>query len=474
MIGRERERKIFNDCIDSDKSELITVLGRRRVGKTYLIRKACERNIVFEVIGIQNGTIAEQMNHFAEQLKTYFNFEQKKKIITWLQAFALLKTCLEKSKKKSKKVLFFDEVPWLGESSKRKFIEALGHFWNTWAVNNNIVIILCGSAASWIVKHVVNSKGSMYNRVTKKIMLQPFTLYEVDLFLKAKGMHLDEYQIMQLYMALGGIPHYLDQVQTNKSIAENLTDICFDKLGLLHDEFDNLYKALFTNHNNYIAVIRSLAQSKKGLTRQEIINATGLTDGGSFTQILKDLVQCDFIIEQHPFSKRKRDIQFRLIDEFSLFYLRFVDGQNTTGKTYWQQTMGSQIYKIWSGYAFENICFRHQDQILKATKLEAILTSFSSFYIQATDELPGTQIDMVLDRADGVVNLFEIKFYKEPVIITNDMAQKLRTKIAVFKASTLTKKQVFVSMISIYGTVPNKYSNGILAHDISGRDLMVK
>jgi hypothetical protein len=272
-------------------------------------------------------------------------------------------------------------------------------------------------------------------------------------------------------MALGGIPHYLNQIVHGRSIPENLTHICFENTGLLHNEFDNLYRALFNNYEQYIEVIRALAKSRKGLSRQEIIHHSDLTDGGTLTQILKDLVQCDFIVEQNPFSQKKRYTVYRLIDEFSLFYIRFIDERKTNIKNYWMKTIATQEYKSWSGYAFENVCFRHQDHITHVMQLTAIETTFSSFYHHGSEDIPGAQIDMVLDRADSVINLFEIKFYSDPIIITSDMAKALRTKSAIFKTATQTKKQVHFSMISVYGIVPNKHSNGFISHSITAKDL---
>ncbi len=475
MIGREKERSLMQHCLQSPAAELIAVLGRRRVGKTFLIRQVYTQHMAFELTGIQNGTQREQLENFREQLYTFFGEQAPvKRPTSWLDAFTALRQCMEKKRYKNKKVIFFDELPWIGESSKTKFIEAFAHFWNNWAVKNNVVVVICGSAASWIVKHIINAKGGLYNRVTQKIHLKPFTLYETNKFLQSKKVDINEHDALQLYMALGGIPHYLNQIVHGQSIPENLTHICFENTGLLHNEFDNLYQALLTNYEQYIEVIRTLAKSRKGLSRQEIIQHSDLTDGGTLTQILKDLVQCDFIVEQNPFSNKKRYTVYRLIDEFSLFYLRFIDEKKTNIKNYWMKTVASQEYKSWSGYAFENVCFRHQDQIIDAMQLRAIDTNFSSFYQHATEDIPGTQIDMVLDRADNVINLFEIKFYSDPIIITSEIAKALRTKSAIFKAATKTKKQVHISMISVYGIIDNKHSNGFITHNITAKDLLAK
>jgi hypothetical protein len=274
-------------------------------------------------------------------------------------------------------------------------------------------------------------------------------------------------------MILGGIPHYLKQIKLHKSVDEIIQEICFDTSGLLHNEFEKLYKALFNRAEQYIAIIKTLAQKKSGLNRQDLIKASGIKDVGSLTNYLDDLVHCNFIIEQFPNSQLKKDIVYRVIDEFSLFYFNFREGYKTSKKNYWPIKSREQNYKIWCGHAFENVCFHHRDEILQATGLQVINTSFSSFYHKATDELPGLQVDMVLDRADNVINLFEIKFYNEPIIIDKKMANQLREKVAIYNAAVKTKKQVSISMISELGTVENSYSNSILAHNLRALSLFI-
>jgi uncharacterized protein len=472
MIGRDKEQTILKQCLLSKEAEMIAVLGRRRVGKTYLIRNTYKEQIKFELVGKQNGKTIAQLSNFKKQLKEYFpQAELPTRLKNWDEALDVLKIALVTKKYKSKIVLFFDEVPWLAESSKKRFIESLGYFWNSWAVINNIVLVLCGSSASWIVNQIVNSKGGLHNRLTKKIFLKPFTLTETKKFLNSNNVLLDEYDIIKLYMIFGGIPHYLKQVMPHKSIDEVVQETCFDTSGLLHNEFDNLYKALFNNAEQYISIIRALSQMKSGLDRQDLIKISGVKDGGSFTKYLNDLVLCDFIIEQSPSSQLKKDIVYRVVDEFSLFYINFIEGQNTLKKNYWQIKSKESNYKIWCGHAFENVCFRHQDQIVYATGLHVINTSFSSFYHKATEVIPGLQVDMVLDRADNAINLFEIKFYNEPLIIDKKLANQLREKVTIFKAASNTRKQVSISMISVFGTIENTYSKTILAHNLKALDL---
>ncbi len=474
MIGRQVEIQEMTKLLTSTSAEMLAVIGRRRVGKTFLIRKVYAQHIRFEIVGTQHATQTEQLSNFKIQLQLYFSKDApKKRPKNWLEAFNNLSQCLEKEALRSKKklIIFIDELPWLAETSKKKFVEALGYFWNSWASKRNILIVICGSAASWITNHVVNTKGGLYNRITKSIHLKPFTLYESKLFLESKNIHLNNYQILQLYMALGGIPHYLDQVEAGRSASENLQKICFETSGTLYNEFQNLYEALFKNAHQYIAIIKALQSKWQGLTRQELLQVIDKKDGGTLTKIMNDLLLCDFIIQVQAYNHKKNHITYRLIDEYSIFYLSFIDGHKKMIKEYWLKKSQSNDYKIWSGYAFENICFRHQSQIIKAMQLMVIQTDMSSFYSRGNDEVPGTQIDMVLKRADKVINLFEIKFYQEPVFLSKSDALGLRTKMAIFKNITKTKKQLFLSMISVFGVAENEHSNGLVVNNITADDL---
>jgi uncharacterized protein len=311
----------------------------------------------------------------------------------------------------------------------------------------------------------------LHNRITKKIHLRPFTLKETKLLLASKSIALDNTTIVQLYMALGGIPHYYNKIEYGNSAQEIIQQVCFSSSGNMFAEFDALYKALFANANNHIEIVKILFKKWRGLTRQEIVEAYEQKDGGSVTNILKELVQCDFVVQQNSFFGKKNKITFRLIDEYSIFYLSFMEGHKNIANDYWMQKAQTNVYKIWSGYAFENVCFRHLSQIKNKMHLSAISTSFSSFSIKGNSEIPGTQIDLVLDRADQVINLFEIKYNSEPIIITKEMAKGFKTKMAIFRAATNTKKQLFTSLIAANGIVPNANSTGLLANNFSADDL---
>ena len=470
FIGRIDEKAILQEALVSKEAEMIAVMGRRRVGKTFMIKTVYEKELVFDITGIQNGELTNQLKVFGDRLKEFtqtpFSIPAPK---DWFEALQLLKEYLQSLPKEKKHVIFFDELPWLA-SHKSKFLEAFGYFWNSWAWQQNLVVVICGSAASWMINKVVNNTGGLYNRITKRIYLQPFTLRETEEYLKAKNLNFTRYQIVQLYMALGGVPHYLKEVKKGKSAVQNINDICFSRNGLLRDEFLRLYPSLFPNAEKHFAVIRALAEKHQGLTRQEIVKQTKLSDGGGLTSVLDELSHSGFITPFRTFKKKKGQI-YRLTDEYSLFYLKFIENKEMEGEDIWQHLSQTQAYKIWSGYAFESICLKHVPQIKKALGISGIYSLSSSFYKRGNAEQQGIQIDLLIDRNDHVINLFEIKFYNKEFTITKDYADHLRRKMWRFEEITKTKKQISWVFISSFGLKTNEYSLELIGKSLTVDDL---
>lgn len=458
LIGRKEEQKILGKALLSPEAEMVAVIGRRRVGKTFLIKTAYEGHISFEITGIQNTPYQEQLQNFIQQLNKVSANEIPIPVPrNWLEAFHLLTIFLEKKNRDTKQVVFFDELPWLA-AHKSGFLRAFGNFWNSWAVNQNIVVVICGSAASWMIQKVVHNTGGLYNRITRRIFLQAFTLSEVEAFLISRNIHFDRYMIVQLYMAIGGIPHYLKEVEGNKSAIQNINHICFSPNGLLKDEFNQLYPALFKNADNHLAVIRALASKRQGLTRKEIIEVSGLSNGGGVTKVLEELVQSNFISLYLPFGKKKKERLYRLTDEYSLFFLQFIEKNLDEGPDTWQLISQTQAYKTWSGYAFENICLKHVTALKKGLGISGIYSTSSSYYKKGTAFNKGIQIDLLIDRNDKVINICEIKFYQEPFSISKSYTEKLRLKMGIFKQTTGTRKHLILTFISAFGVQNNAQS----------------
>ena len=468
LIGRHKEQEILKKALHSNESEMIAVIGRRRVGKTFLIRSTYKEKIDLEFTGVQNGTISQQIESFHFLISRYVNKNTTlEKPPNWTVAFHQLITALEsKGTSKKKRIIFFDELPWLA-TRRSGFLKALGFFWNNWASKNNIIIVICGSAASWMIQKVVQNKGGLHNRITRRINLKPFTLKETESFFKEKKLNLNHYQIILIYMIMGGIPHYLKEIEQGKSAIQNIDDICFSEDGLLSDEFSRLYPALFENSNNHIAVIKALAKKWKGLTRQQIIQQSKLPNGGGMTKILNELIHSGFISSYFPFGKKRKETLYRLTDEYSLFYLHFIQNRRKNERGTWKALSQTSTFKSWSGFAFESLCLKHVEQIKKGLQIGGIYSESSSFTFVGNDDLGGAQIDLLIDRNDQTINVCEIKFHQNEFNMTKAYAEKLRHKIFILKEISKTKKQIFLTMISTFGITKNKHSLGLVDNDLT-------
>lgn len=460
LIGRKAEQAILKEALASSEAEMVAVIGRRRVGKTFLIKSVLGERIDFEVTGIQNMPRQGQLKNFAFALSEATG-NQEPVPEDWFNAFVRLIQHMKTKVDTEKRVVFFDELPWLA-TTRSGFLQGLSFFWNSWAVNQNVVVVICGSAASWMIQKVVNHQGGLHNRITQLIQLYPFTLAETEAYLSSRNVHLNRYQTTQLYMAMGGIPHYLKEVKAGEGAVETINRICFSPTGLLRKEFTRLYASLFRHAERHVAIIRALATTWRGLSRNELIKLSKLSDGGGIKRILEELEQSGFISRSYPFGKKKNGMIYRLTDEYSLFYLKFIESKNTLETEVWQQLSQTQTYKSWSGYAFEGICLKHVAEIKRALSIGGVYAEAHSFYQKGTDATKGTQIDLLLDRNDQVINLFEIKFYNAPFEVSKDYAATLRAKLAVFQQATQTRKQVFVHLISPFRLIQNKHSIGLI------------
>jgi len=462
FVGRKEEKAILKKALASDSAELVAVIGRRRVGKTYLVRSVYKKEIKFEMTGIQNGSLKEQLQHFTNRL----NFHIQPIIpysvpSNWLEAFQMLTVYFEHLDAKEKIVLFFDELPWIA-TKRSGFLKAFGVFWNTWASQRNFVVVICGSAASWMIQKVVRDKGGLHNRITRRIALAPFNLAEAKAYLKGKKFNFDHYQIIQLYMAMGGIPHYLKEIEGGQSAAQNIDRIFFSKSGFLKEEFDLLYPALFDNADTHIKIIKILARKWKGLSRKELIAAGKFSNGGTLSKTIEELVHSGFITPFYTFGKKKKGIHYRLMDEYSIFYLKFIHNKRLEEKGMWKKFSQTQAYKIWTGFAFENLCLKHVPQIKKALGIPGIYAETSTFRSSGKKGKSGIQIDLLIDRNDHVINLLELKFYNIDFTLTKSYAKALRTKMENFREQTRTRKQLSWSLLTTFGLEENEHSLGLI------------
>ena len=454
----------------SDESEFVIVVGRRRIGKTFLIEQFFNKTYDFKFVGGHNLGYAEQLANFAKALQKY----SKKPVgqfKDWIEAFDALEEYLEGLPTGRKKVVFIDEMPWI-DSQRSDFVRSFEYFWNSWAASQeDIVLIATGSSTSWMVENIIENRGGLHNRVTERIYLKPFTLGETQEYLSRRRFPRDRYQTLQYYMLTGGVPYYLSLLDSHESVAQNIDRLCFDPKGQLRMEFDDLYNALFFNAQSYVSVVKLLAEHKSGLTRKEIADKLKIT-GTTLSGVLRNLERSDFIALHKQYGNKKRGKIYRLVDFYTLFYYKFIEPDVSKDSQWWSHNLSSQSIKSWMGLTFELICIEHHNQIKHALGIGGIATKVSTWRITGDKEsgTPGAQVDMVIERADRLIHLFEMKFSEKKFTLTKEYEKKVRERLWLFQESTKTNKGVVQTFVTTYG-LSNPADWGIVHSELTMDDL---
>jgi len=475
LIGRHEEMKMLKEYFHSNRSEFVAVYGRRRVGKTFLIRKAAEDRFSFFVTGVHGASKSEQLTNFAIALQKYSHSASLSVPKNWIMAFYELSRYLEKQPE-GQKLIFIDELPWM-DTAKSGFIPALENFWNSWAaLRNDVKLIVCGSATSWMINNLIRNRGGLHNRLTHYLVLEPFVLAECEEYFRSFGFSYTRKQMVECYMVMGGVPFYLSMLDKSMSMAQNIDRLFFAKNAPLKEEFNDLYRALFKNATPHIEVVTALATKGKGLTRKEILTLTKLTDNGMFSTVLEELEHCGFIRQYEPFAgsavlsgKRLNSATlFQLVDFYTLFYFHFIRNNKYQDEHFWLTSMNSPLYHTWTGFAFERVCLGHLKQIKKKQGISGVQTRACSWRSQKEGQ--GAQIDLVIDRKDDTVNVCEMKYTNGEFEITKEYERKLLNKLEALAKETGTRKSLLLTLITTYGVKSNAYS-GIVQSEILMDDL---
>lgn len=463
IIGRKDEIEQLRQLVDSDSPEFAVVYGRRRVGKTFLVNNYFNDDFTFKVTGLAKKDKAAQLQNFGEALK-----RQGSPLCpiprNWNEAFDSLRLLIEAYTRRGKKIIFIDELPYMN-TRHSDLVVAIEHFWNDWAcTRDDIKLIVCGSATSWITKKILRNKGGLHNRVTTKIYLRPFNLSECKEYLDYRGFNYEEKDILECYMIMGGIPYYLSLLDKGLSLPQNVDRLFFRRKGKLDGEFDNLYASLFENSEPYLKVIEALSKRNYGMTRKEILASTRIPDGGGLSTVLSDLDDCDIIRKYHSFGKKENDALYQLTDFYTLFYYKFIKKYGTTDKDFWIYQASTPSHNVWAGIAFEQLCLYHHLQIEKKLGILGILTE--TFSWRGDD----AQIDMVISRADRVINLCEIKYWDSPFAITKKYRDELEHKVQSFREKLKLRRTLHLVFISTFGLKHNAYSS-IVQNEVTMHDL---
>lgn len=461
IIGREKERTELQRCLDSDRSELVIVYGRRRVGKTFLIDQFFHSKYDFTYVGGHRLSLRVQLRNFAKALKLASGSHSPLNLGDWFDAFDALEEYLESLPAGRKKVVFIDEMPWI-DSLRSNFTEAFENFWNGWAARRkDIMFIASGSATSWMIDNLVENQGGLHARITSQIYLRPFTLNETEQYLQQRGCLWDRFQIAQCYMFFGGIPFYLSLLDVRESLIQNVDRLCFARGGALRLEFDELYNALFTHADKYISVVRLLAEHRSGMTSREITEAIGV-DGERLTKLLRNLERCDFLMKFRYYGKKKQDIIFKLTDFYTLFYIKYIEpNMDLYDEQWWQHHAASHSVETWQGLTFELLCLMHTRQIRQALNIGGVATEISAWFDKADKQKAqrGSQIDLIIERADRIIHLCEMKFSQGEYRITADYEEKLRNRMTLFREKTKNKHSLVHTFVTTFGVANGKLSS---------------
>lgn len=461
IIGRKGERKEFERLYKSGRPEFVAVFGRRRVGKTYLIREHFGGRFAFYHTAISPADFAGrkadmqriQLQAFCSTIQQYGG-EWDTMPRDWFEAFDCLRALLEQRSGQGRMLVFIDELPWM-DTNKSGFVSALEHFWNSWGAGQaELMLIVCGSAASWMNDKIINNTGGLYGRLTYEMHLPPFNLAECEEFYQSRGINMDRYDQLECYMALGGIPYYLNYLSPEASLAENIDRLFFAKNGKLSKEFERLYRSLFSQSDKYIAIVRLLATKRSGFTRKEIAEHTSIAYNGRLTKMLQSMVSSDFVHPYTYYGGSTRNIYYKLVDRLSHFHLRFIDGQQSARPGFWTKNLRTPALNSWRGLAFEDLCLIHQQQIKRALGFGAVDAIAAPWRSSSGN----AQVDLLFDRSDRVVNLCEMKFVSEEFSVDKDYEASLRQKVARFVDSTSCRKSVHLSLVTTYGLKGNKYA----------------
>lgn len=487
FTGRADERQTLENIYERQRAEFLAIYGRRRVGKTFLVKhffksKPC---VFFHVTGIKDGLLQEQIANFVKAIgQAFYKGSELKARESWFDAFGALTEAINLHVEQSKRiVLFMDEFPWMA-THKSKLLQALDHFWNHyWSDDPRIKLIICGSSASWIIGKIINNKGGLHNRVTRKILLKPFCLQETKQFLHAQSIKLNNWHVAQIYMATGGIPFYLSFIEKGQSSAQAIENLAFTSEAPLLKEFDNLFSSLFEEEEPYIELLRIIAKHRYGISETDIVKQSkNFSKGGRLTIKLRELKEAGFILGFKPYQHKRKGVYYRVIDEYTLFYFYWIEPIRDTlqeaslPKGYWQALQSSPAWYSWSGYAFEAIVYKHLSQVRKKLTIPPIAIAHSWRYVpkshsKSQEESQGAQIDLLFDRNDDSITLCEIKFTAQAFTIDKAYAAQLIRKQDVFAKRTQTKKQLFTAMVSASGLRDNLYADDLIAGVVTLDDL---
>ena len=460
MIGRSKEIEALRQAYSSDQSEFVALYGRRRVGKTFLVTEVFNGKFSFHHAGMENASKSEQLASFREALKRYGHVKCPR-LTTWISAFSELEVLLE-SLPAGKKIVFLDELPWY-DTRKSGFLTAFESFCNGWSsIRKDILLVICGSATTWIINEVFRSRGGLHNRVTRRLPIAPFTLKECEEYAAYKHLGFNREQIAECYMALGGVAYYWSLLQEGQSAAQNFDRLFFGTDGELRGEYDRLFSSLFKSPTRHLKIMEILNERKDGVSREDIVSRLSEGSSGEVTKCLGELCECGFLKCYNLPGKVKKGAVYQLIDPYVLFYFEFLKNRKGTDPHFWTISYATPRINSWRGRAFEKLCLWHVPQIKAALGIGGILTD--EFCWRGTsDDGKTVQIDLILERGDRMTDICEMKFSNAPYALDEEEWLRIQARMEIYRRQTKTNKGIRLVVVSANGLKDNAYRGNVQA-----------
>ncbi|MFH1831150.1 MAG: ATP-binding protein [Pseudomonadota bacterium] len=424
FVGRHNYLKKLENIWNQHKVGLISIYGRRRVGKTELIRVFSRNKAAWIFEAIEGENTASQIKHFLNQLSQFTKEPYLRDLDykDWPPVFDLLSN---KIKQKKDLIVAFDELSWMA-ARKTKLISYIKYYWDKeWKYHPHLLLILCGSVASWMVKNVVRS-NALYGRISENILLDPLKPFEVAEFIgKKRG----KKEILEYLLSFGGIPKYLEEMDFNQSIQINIDRTCFSASGFFVDEADKIFYNQFKETHIYKQIVRCLSESS--LPLKDISQKIKIPSGGGLKRYLDNLISAGIVDSINDIRNFKlgKVPRYYMIDELMRFHLQFVSPNISEIKhTHSASRFDKFTKNKWHpfmGNAFERFCLKHRYLIAQILGFDSKVTACGSLL---NNNRNGFQYDLVYLRSDGVVSLCEIKYLsdKPGTDLIKEMEAKLR------------------------------------------------
>ena len=467
FVGRKNELKLLNDAYRSKKDELIVLYGRRRIGKSSLVKCFAEKKkFYYEFEALEGETTPGQISHFLQQLKKQIDdpILDSVRFANWEQVFTYLTEKIIKRKTKVKKILFLDELPWMA-AGRIRLVSLLKYYWDNHWKGKHVMLILCGSVASFMVKKVLHS-NALYGRTTIEMLLKGFSAEEAaDLLGKKRSRE----ETLNYQLVFGGVPKYLEQINPNQSFNQNMNTLCFSPHGIMLKEVERIFYSQFREPRSYLKIINLL---KNGIfSLSEVSLKTKIPSGGGLQQYLKNLERAEMIRSFVPFdrSQNSKYKKYTLADEFLVFFFKYIEPnlrvikESSSRRLF--ETLTQNSFDTWLGFAFERFCLKHAGMLAVVMDFADDLL-LASPYFKRNDER--FQIDLLYKRADRVITVCEIKHHN--MKIRTDIIPAMQRKCALLKVPrgyALEK-----ALISLYGPDNSLKDTGYFHHFVTLDDIL--